>query len=484
MKILITTIIFWVTFSCYSQTLYINGGFTNFSTNSLYIDGNLELGNNANYTNQGNVYLRGNLTNAGDMNPSIGTTYLDGAALQTLTNTAGDTIIFNNLVVDNPNNINTSASQTKVYGALTFTEGQIIQDTTQPFYFDVSASHTGANDTRHITGRVSKIGNTAFVFPHGNGTRYIPTAISAPSSASSIFTSNFVPVDPNVYGINLGTGVQAISSLEYFKITRDAGTDNVTVGLAVNYNATVGTATDLLVAYYNTSTAEWQSQGNNGVRIFNTNDTLVDAFTANTNFGFFTLASSNINTTPLPVTWLGFDVAPLSNRWALVEWATATEINTRHFEVLRSFNGQTWEIINITNAAGNSSLPINYTFIDKNIPSSVNMVYYKINQVDLDGKSEETNVKFVRFTNEFSNQNDLDIQVFPNPTQTYSILSVSDDYIGENYSIIDMNGKLIKHGTINNPKTYLDLSEWRSGVYFLKINNKNLIQNLKIVKTK
>lgn len=73
----------------------------------------------------------------------------------------------------------------------------------------------------------------------------------------------------------------------------------------------------------------------------------------------------------------------------VLEWLTATEMNNKEFQIEQSVNGQIWEVIGHVEGAGNSSTPIFYTFshISKN-----RVTYYRLNQIDYDGKSEYSNI--------------------------------------------------------------------------------------------
>lgn len=94
----------------------------------------------------------------------------------------------------------------------------------------------------------------------------------------------------------------------------------------------------------------------------------------------------------LPVSLTSFMVAKQNNTIKLI-WATASEKDNSHFDILRSFNGQDFTQINQITGAGDSSQPLSYSYTDYQPFSGVN--YYKLKQVDFNGASTESEVKAV-----------------------------------------------------------------------------------------
>jgi hypothetical protein len=111
------------------------------------------------------------------------------------------------------------------------------------------------------------------------------------------------------------------------------------------------------------------------------------------------------NSIPLPVELIEFkaDGFPL---WNVVKWATASENNSSHYELLMSEEGEQWDLIAVKAAAVNSTIEIRYSFINYN---QLVLCYYKLVQYDMDGKFKEygpisvfksvSNKKVVRYTN-------------------------------------------------------------------------------------
>lgn len=94
----------------------------------------------------------------------------------------------------------------------------------------------------------------------------------------------------------------------------------------------------------------------------------------------------------LPVKFIGFSVARSANG-TKVQWSTSEEINASHYEIERSEDGINWKKIAAVFAAGNSTNVNSYSFTDR---TTVNRIaYFRIRQVDIDGRFAYTDVKTI-----------------------------------------------------------------------------------------
>ena len=72
-------------------------------------------------------------------------------------------------------------------------------------------------------------------------------------------------------------------------------------------------------------------------------------------------------------------------------WSTASEHNNEKFDIYRSTSGYDWCVIGTIPGAINSTIELDYTYIDKDLPY-IEFYYYKLNQVDLDGANEFSDI--------------------------------------------------------------------------------------------
>ena len=63
------------------------------------------------------------------------------------------------------------------------------------------------------------------------------------------------------------------------------------------------------------------------------------------------------------------------------------------------------------------------------------------------------------------------IIIAPNPTSDYFMVSASEELIGEAYSIIDLNGKILMEGTLTQKEQKIEIGNLSEGMYMFKINN-------------
>jgi len=178
----------------------------------------------------------------------------------------------------------------------------------------------------------------------------------------------------------------------------------------------------------------------------------------------------------VPVTWLSFTGKTI-NKDNVLDWATASEQNSRNFNVERSMNGTQFTSIGTVAAAGNSSTRRDYQFIDKNIDLlNAPVMYYRIRQNDLDGSFRNSNV--VRLT--YNQKEILNSIVYPNPTQGMITITVGDHaLIGTVASIFDVNGKLLERVKITANSQVINMTKYVNGTYIIKLSNN---ESLKVIK--
>lgn len=181
-----------------------------------------------------------------------------------------------------------------------------------------------------------------------------------------------------------------------------------------------------------------------------------------------------------PIELVLFDAKQLQNKIELT-WQTAAEENSNYYQIEKSLNLQTWEVIGELAAAGNSNLLLDYSFIDHNPQIGSN--YYRLLQVDFDGKYEYFGPIHQSFT---TNSEIESINIYPNPN-TNGILSIT---IGGsaiksvgNIEIYDYSARLIMFQKMEyNDNPTIDISQLSKGVYLLQyISNQQIISKKLII---
>lgn len=76
-------------------------------------------------------------------------------------------------------------------------------------------------------------------------------------------------------------------------------------------------------------------------------------------------------------------------------WSTASEENNREFEVQRSTDGKEFRILNRITGHGTTAVAHDYRYRDEHLPGNVTMLYYRLRQIDTDGKMTFSPVRSV-----------------------------------------------------------------------------------------
>ncbi|MBL7931674.1 MAG: T9SS type A sorting domain-containing protein [Bacteroidia bacterium] len=79
-------------------------------------------------------------------------------------------------------------------------------------------------------------------------------------------------------------------------------------------------------------------------------------------------------------------------------------------------------------------------------------------------------------------QKSLSLSVFPNPSEGLYELTFNNVLFGEIIEVFNLNGQQIKEVTVNSEKNELDLGDFNSGIYFLRIKNHPEKGSIKIIK--
>jgi len=202
------------------------------------------------------------------------------------------------------------------------------------------------------------------------------------------------------------------------------------------------------------------------------------------NFGTFTLGDSE---NPLPVRLTAFNVKRVGTD-ALVTWETASELNSRGYEVQISTTGKEFRTLaSVASAAPNTNRTTQYRYIDTEANKS-GIRYYRLRQIDLDGKEAFFNPVAVSFTGKAI---ETALVAYPNPLNgneqlhlTFQSASAGKGQI----SITDMTGRMVRQQPIDvttgtSDLTVEKLGDLKTGMYLVRLTlPSGQVQNLKVVK--
>ncbi len=340
-----------------------------------------------NSTDNNYVKIEGNLTSQGEITETgtgLPVLELNGAANQNITIPGN---ITNNveLRINNPAGVTLQSSLTLPY-RLNLTTGKITTSLSNMLTLADNAVTTGASSLSFIEGPLRKIGDDNFTFPVGVGSIYAPVTIDNVSGENSadIFTAEYKRTNPQIIrGPAVEPGMDHVSYVEHWTLTRDAGTAVKKVALAVTATSFCKSLATTYVSRWNGSF--WTDEGstNGGVTLYPPYETGTITSTADLSaFGDFTLITDQpfaIN--PLPVMLVGFDVVKQNNS-ALLQWELAAYCskNTK-FELQRSHEGGSF--VTYKTIAGNEISRF-YQVTDNRLHTG--LTYYRLRIIEEDGK--------------------------------------------------------------------------------------------------
>ena len=171
---------------------------------------------------------------------------------------------------------------------------------------------------------------------------------------------------------------------------------------------------------------------------------------------------------PLPVSLMKFSAALISAHKTMIDWTTSLEINNSHFLLERSQDGKSFSTVAKVSGNGTSSLAHNYSITD-DVSNAGSIVYYRLQQVDLDGRSNFSNVIAIKMAKE----NQI-ASVSPNPFTSY--LNVNIDWSKTEVitaRILNIQGKEVVSKKLQvskgaNNVRIDELSNLPSGSYFIQ----------------
>lgn len=175
----------------------------------------------------------------------------------------------------------------------------------------------------------------------------------------------------------------------------------------------------------------------------------------------------------LPVAWLSMEAIATGSQ-VNVDWSTASESQSLHFEVEMSTNGTDWATQGTVAAAGNSIDIRNYHLNITGVSAGVK--YFRIKQVDLNGMFEYSDIFSANVQAVV-----VEVNAYPNPTS--GVLNVNTNASGEVKAVVrNAYGQIVAEQTSAAGNFKVDFTGFQSGVYHVQVLANGLVIEKKIVK--
>ncbi|MFT7157082.1 MAG: hypothetical protein ACI8Q1_002097 [Parvicella sp.] len=179
------------------------------------------------------------------------------------------------------------------------------------------------------------------------------------------------------------------------------------------------------------------------------------------------LVVASVTSSPLPIELTYFTATTSQNKYVLLDWQTASEINNDYFTIERSKDGLEWKEVTQINGAGNSSQTLTYSTIDSNPFEEIS--FYRLKQTDYDGQFEYSNIRSVNLKIDFEL-----IKIYPNPAIDKITIAGLDDN-DKDFRVFNLLGQDVtsctRITTSNESQLFIDVSTLRTGIYYIKIGH-------------
>ena len=453
-------------------TIVLSDGSVTLTNNATYEHGNNLLQNSGNWT----------ATNSLDLFLATGSNTISGSTAPSFYNVHFNNGTGNTMAITNTQGIQISGQAQFDNGITTTVRNNI---NAGALHFAHDATYTGGTtDVQHIDGYVSKTGNTAFTFPVGSGTDLRTLSISAPVSAlTEISTAWFAgdpgtvtdPSDAAVHSITaFAAPIQSVSSAGFWDWIPVAGSDDgltVTVSIPDLSASSVLPADLRLVGWDGT---QWIDLSGSGNATDNTeNSTLSGTIPAGITISAIGIGSIN---TLLPVHFSAFDVLAEGCNVQL-NWSTAMEVNNDYFIAERSTDGRTFTEIAKVQSLGNSMEMQHYNLTDEHPADGLN--YYRIQQVDKDGKRSSTKIQSVAVR---CADGDV-IKVFPTVSNNSVQVILPSGYEEATVELLTTLGQKIQVPIEGSKLSYrIRVNQLASAMYIIRIRKGTVLHSYKIIK--
>jgi len=165
--------------------------------------------------------------------------------------------------------------------------------------------------------------------------------------------------------------------------------------------------------------------------------------------------------TALPVTWQN-PLKAIMNKNSSVEliWSVSQQVNNDKFVIEHSKNGVNFSTIGSIEGGGTTMRYQEYSYTHSTPTEGSN--YYRIQQIDYDGKFDYSNV-----TNIFHIK-EAEISVFPNPATTHITVQLKESMQIE---IFGTHGRFVQSQKLNEGNNLVTIENLSVGMYFMKTEN-------------
>lgn len=316
-------------------------------------------------------------------------------------------------------------------------------------------TNTGYNFTVTPSNNFPTVGNQVITSGTTNTTALSNRMFTIADAGANSYPSGmtvriyYSPSDTIAAAASLSVAVTSLPTSRWFKYS-----GNVAQVLAAQ------TATGITGATYLTPAASGMENGVSYVEFY--------PITSFSTFGYLAAKTAVV----LPVAITSF-TATANLCSATLNWATATESNSKYYDVEAGSDGSTFNKVGEVKSK-NSLTGASYSYIDNGLTNGI--TYFRLKAVDNDGKFTYSQIVTV-----ITNCNSSSLSVSPNPAS--NLVKVQGMLAGSRMQLFDANGKKLTEFTAISTNQTINVSMYANGVYILRVQaTDGSVSNVKIVK--
>jgi len=169
----------------------------------------------------------------------------------------------------------------------------------------------------------------------------------------------------------------------------------------------------------------------------------------------------------LSVSYQSQPTAKLQKNQSHINWSVVTQLNSEKYIIEQSKNGQNFASIGEIAGDGTSNETKHYTHIHET--PSIGINYYRIKQVDYDGKDSFSDIASVRYDRAEQTS------ICPNPATSEVTITTTEQ---TTLQIMDVYGRVLTKQDISERQNTLNLSQLPAGIFIFVVGE----QRYKVLK--
>jgi hypothetical protein len=388
------------------------------------------------------------------------------------------TTTLRDLSLDGAGKVLTLGGPLAVTGTLTLNAGLVHTTPTALLTLSEQATATAGNAASYVDGPLRKVGQQPFIFPLGKDGQWARLGISAPASASTAFTAEYVAAAHPTRTV--AAPLADVSQVEHWTLDGAGTPDVVQVRLFWEDAFRSGLddfSTDIQVAML--AGSQWETAGNNGLNGSLSAGAVVSTQPVST--GTFTLGSLSTMVNPLSAQLLVFGATQTSPQTVDLKWVLTDETNIYGYAVERSDDQATWQQIGFVASQGLTQKTRTYTYSDQAV-KGLKQAFYRLRQTTPAAADRYSTVAEVTLMGGSPlatvASTKAELSVFPNPASGQVTVQLPTAASGSAQVVLtDLSGRVVVTQPMSSgTKVTVALpASLRPGIYLVQVQSANAV---------